>query len=341
MGFSCVAVSAPLNAQEKFVITFGPYCPAEAPDSLEVDAREGLARLARDASGDLPFGLADIPLVSADAMPEIAQWTAETLASHTGPQPAPADDSGPVSSEAGHATARNTRRSTRAVRDPYQAGAIVAALSAGDQDRARAVVRRLIEDTPSRKRVSTRARRARTLAVTAAVLEAAERAGLDTAEALAKYATLPASVERAEDSRTLALASMKVLGPLKRSALKDDFEEGTFARLNELLDSRLAEGITLGEIGERLGQHPTTLTRRLQRAYGMSYSQYLGRRRVDAAMDLLKRTRLSVADVALRVGLNDASNLNKLFRKFEGVSPSEYRKRHGRGGSARRTGTHR
>jgi len=47
------------------------------------------------------------------------------------------------------------------------------------------------------------------------------------------------------------------------------------------------------------------------------------------AKELLRRTKLSVGEVARRVGIGDPSNFNKLFRKFETVPPVEYRKRYG------------
>ena len=44
----------------------------------------------------------------------------------------------------------------------------------------------------------------------------------------------------------------------------------------------------------------------------------------------MRRTKLGVSDVARRVGIADNSNFAKLFRRYEGVSPQEYRERYGR-----------
>jgi transcriptional regulator GlxA family with amidase domain len=121
---------------------------------------------------------------------------------------------------------------------------------------------------------------------------------------------------------------MRVLGVLKpRRAARKPLDDNQIAEINRLVASRLEEGITLNEVAQRLGVHPTAVTHRLQRNFGISYSEYVGRLRVDKAKDLLRRTKLGAGAIARRVGIGDTSNFSKLFRKYEGVSPGEYRNR--------------
>ena len=79
MGFSCVSMSVEISPSEKAVLTLGPFCPSEAPGSLELDARHGIEKLERAPREDLPFSLSDIPMVSAAAVPAVAEWLAEDL----------------------------------------------------------------------------------------------------------------------------------------------------------------------------------------------------------------------------------------------------------------------
>jgi YesN/AraC family two-component response regulator len=100
----------------------------------------------------------------------------------------------------------------------------------------------------------------------------------------------------------------------------------SLAELNRIVSDRLAEGVTLAEVAERLGRNPTTLTHQLKRKLDMTFTQYLGRMRIDKAKDLLRRTGLGIGEVARRVGVADSSNFSKLFKKYEGVSPQQYRR---------------
>jgi AraC family transcriptional regulator len=47
--------------------------------------------------------------------------------------------------------------------------------------------------------------------------------------------------------------------------------------------------------------------------------------RIDHAKELLRRTQLSVTEVALRVGYGSSQTLAREFRKEVGVSPTQYR----------------
>ena len=343
MGFSCVSISVHLGPAATAIVTLGPFCPSEAPDSLEPDAIRGLAKLDRTARQDLPFDLTDIPIASADAVPSVAEWLAEDLGAAA--RAASGDARGVTASrpEEGTERAAPTRvhAVSRPLRDPYLASDIVAALAAGDQDQARAITRRLIEDVDSSGDRSPRLRRARAVAIVAAALEAAERAGLTAARAWSAFDGLQSAVVAAENPRALTRAAMSVLGKLKPAATTKDRAPDPHAVLNEVLDAHLADGVSLDAVAKRLGENPSTLTKRLQRTFGMTFSEYAGRRRVDRAKDLLCRTRLPISQVALRVGISDASNLGKLFRKHEGMSPGEYRKRYAVGPSKTRSGGNR
>ncbi len=340
MGFSCVSMSVHLGPGGAAIMTFGPFCPSEAPDSLERDAIQGLAKLDRTPREGLPFELEDIPIASAEAVPSVAEWLAEDLRAVAQAQSTDAEGVTVSRSNEGTEGAAPIRvhAVSRPLRDPYQASDIVAALAAGDQNQARAITRRLIKDVKSSRDRSLQVRRARAVAVVAAALEAAERAGLSAARAWSAFDGLQSAVVAAEDARALTRAAMSVLGKLKPASSAKDCSPDPHAALNEVLDAHLADGASLEAVAKRLGENPSTLAKRLQRTFGMSFSEYAGRRRVDCAKDLLCRTRLTISQVALRVGISDASNLGKLFRKHEGMSPGDYRKRNAVGASERRSG---
>jgi transcriptional regulator GlxA family with amidase domain len=70
-------------------------------------------------------------------------------------------------------------------------------------------------------------------------------------------------------------------------------------------------------------------TRHLARVFrhdtGLTLKTYLLRVQVEAAKELLRASDANLDAVAGEVGLYDASHLRRLFRRFEGVSPSEFR----------------
>ena len=81
----------------------------------------------------------------------------------------------------------------------------------------------------------------------------------------------------------------------------------------------------LDQIAKRLGVSPRTLTRRFKNATGSSIGQYLQQLRLDEAQSLLRRTNLSITEVCLAVGINDASHFARTFRQHVGLTASAYR----------------
>ncbi len=329
MGFSCVGISVLRSGDTRYALILGPFCPAETPDTLEADALEGLRALDADSVDALPFAVDDIPLVLAGAVPELAQWTAESMEDLS--NVAFADEATGLEPEPNSSLVNSRHRiSSRSARDPYHAVDVALALAGANQDQARDIVKSVITDTVGGKRASLAIKRARSVALVGAVLEASERAELTTEAAWERFSEFERAVRKAKNAREMWLCVMKVLGVLKRKVQRESLDGAFYQKLNSIVTQRIGERVTLNEIAKVIGQHPTAITHRLQRKFGMSFSEYAGRIRIDLAKDLLRDSKLKVSEVARRVGISDVGNFSKQFRKFEEMSPSEYRERFGR-----------
>jgi AraC-like DNA-binding protein len=330
MGFACVTVIPQCGATREFALTIGPYCPNEGLNALTSEAEEGLAALHAKADKTFTETLKKIPILPATVVPATAEWTADELRRlweatiQTDPIPEP-EQLTPAPRKKARAT-----KSRAAASDPYQAKAIAAALAGGAKGQARALAKAALEETESAKRTKASVRRARALALVCAVMEASERAALSSTTCRAKLPEFIKELDQARTELQILNAVMKILSALKRKAAREIAHAQDYEELNALLIPRLIEGITLNEIAETLKQSPTAITHRLQRKFGMSFSEYLGRLRIDKAKELLRRTRLSIVEVARRVGVDDSSNFTKLFIKFESMPPRKYREQFGR-----------
>lgn len=324
MGLACL--SAPLLEPElALVITLGPYCPSEGREALEPDVRHGLQMLESQERGRLPFELRDIPIVPATAAPAALAWLLETLRACWRAEDIP-EEQPDVSGLAGDVRAAGRPRIRKeSALVPYQAGTIAAALAGGMQGKARELAMAVLseEDGPPRRRLAVQ--RARTVALAAAVLETAEKAGLACEPAWGHFPVFLTESRQAVGVAGLLDAVMDLLGKVRRATVRDVARAPEYAGLNRLIMEHLAKGITLNEVAAVLGVQPSAITHRLQRKFGMSFSEYAGRLRVDKAKELLRRTQLPVSDVGMRVGVADTSNFGKLFRKFEHMTPAQYR----------------
>ena len=69
------------------------------------------------------------------------------------------------------------------------------------------------------------------------------------------------------------------------------------------------------------------LSRIFKKYTGFSPYEYLLNERLTQGKTLLQNTRLSVEEIAQRVGFNSASHFIRMFRKYEGLTPLQFRKR--------------
>ncbi|MBR6626556.1 MAG: helix-turn-helix domain-containing protein [Lachnospiraceae bacterium] len=81
----------------------------------------------------------------------------------------------------------------------------------------------------------------------------------------------------------------------------------------------------VGEMASILHVDRTHLFRLYKEALGISPQQYLARIRLERACRLLKGTDRSIQAVAASVGYEDALYFSKIFKKAQGMTPSEYR----------------
>ncbi len=92
----------------------------------------------------------------------------------------------------------------------------------------------------------------------------------------------------------------------------------------EYIDTHFTEKLTLRELAAQGFYSADHLSRLLKQTCGESFSEYLKRRRIDRAVQLLTAGGLSVAEVMERCGYNDAKLFYRHFKELHGVSPGKF-----------------
>ena len=100
------------------------------------------------------------------------------------------------------------------------------------------------------------------------------------------------------------------------------------AQIKEYLDTNYAEHITLDTLTGLTHMNKSYMAHSFAKYTGLSPIQYLNRRRLEAACQLLRDTDLSVSDIAGSTGFSSQSYFTQTFRKFYGITPIRYRQDH-------------
>lgn len=83
--------------------------------------------------------------------------------------------------------------------------------------------------------------------------------------------------------------------------------------------------LSLYRVAEQVERPEKYISQLFKEVSGVNFSDYLIKVRMDQAMILLKDSRYTVDEIAMRVGYNSSHSFRRAFKRLIGVSPSAYR----------------
>lgn len=110
------------------------------------------------------------------------------------------------------------------------------------------------------------------------------------------------------------------------SKTEDLQEERTITGLTRYMQEHLAEEVSLSVLAEEFHLSAQYISQLFKNEIGVGFLTYLTNIRMEQAKKLLLSTSLSVAEVSEKSGYGDYRVFTKVFKKSEGVTPSQYRR---------------
>jgi transcriptional regulator of acetoin/glycerol metabolism len=96
-------------------------------------------------------------------------------------------------------------------------------------------------------------------------------------------------------------------------------------QVQEYVAANLGDSIDLATLAAVAGLSIHHFAREFKQSAGLSPHQYLIRKRIERAQDMLAHTDLSLSEIAYAVGFSDQSHLARHFRQMFGVTPRQFR----------------
>jgi AraC-like DNA-binding protein/GGDEF domain-containing protein len=94
----------------------------------------------------------------------------------------------------------------------------------------------------------------------------------------------------------------------------------------DYLQANFHSDISMDDVAEQVNLNPAYLSRIFKQNTGKTMVDYLARLRIEESKKLLADSRLSIQEIAQRVGYVNTNSYIRLFKKHEGVTPGEFRK---------------
>ncbi|CAM3611773.1 helix-turn-helix transcriptional regulator [Marinicrinis lubricantis] len=99
------------------------------------------------------------------------------------------------------------------------------------------------------------------------------------------------------------------------------------AFISQYIDLHYMENLYLDHMAEVLETSPKYFSNYFKKTFGVNYVEYLNKVRLSHARELLKDSNLTIAEVGEKTGYQNSSTFTTTFKKYFGISPSDYRKK--------------
>jgi AraC-like DNA-binding protein len=102
-------------------------------------------------------------------------------------------------------------------------------------------------------------------------------------------------------------------------------ESGRIWKARNFIDEHVGEELSLTKVAKAADTSANYLSEKFKEAVGINFVKYVAHARYGKAGALLRETDLRVSEIAFAAGFQSLSQFNRVFRKFSGKSPTEYR----------------
>lgn len=96
--------------------------------------------------------------------------------------------------------------------------------------------------------------------------------------------------------------------------------------LKDYIKNHLSEKLTIEALAKKVHLHPQYVSRLFKQQTNYSLSEYIISERLEKSKKLLLQTEYTITEIAGHCGFSDSNYFTRVFKKHEGVPPSEFRK---------------
>ena len=131
-----------------------------------------------------------------------------------------------------------------------------------------------------------------------------------------------ASIQQLADLRIVMLR--EYCEAVRKYSLKD--YSYLIRKAIEYIRFHLEQELNLDTISEAIHSSTYELSRKFKKETGQSLTDYINKLRIKEALYMMENHNLSITDIAYMTGFNDVNYFTKVFKKYNKMTPSSYRK---------------
>jgi len=120
---------------------------------------------------------------------------------------------------------------------------------------------------------------------------------------------------------------LQLVGEMDRADMpRDLLPPPWLEEAKDLLNDRYLDGLSLVQIADEIGVHPSHLSRTFRRHFGQTLGEYVRSLRIDHAIRQLASTDCPISQIAATAGFSDHAHFSRECKKRLGMTPVELRR---------------
>ena len=113
-------------------------------------------------------------------------------------------------------------------------------------------------------------------------------------------------------------------GMTEKTGVDSEVSDPKTHEIYNYVNKNFRENITLGELCFIFGTNKTTLCSSFKKAYGDTVIGYINYLKIKEAKKLLREGEYNLTEISQKLGFSTVHYFSRMFKKQQGVSPSEY-----------------
>lgn len=132
-----------------------------------------------------------------------------------------------------------------------------------------------------------------------------------------QFMTILYELSLCEEARTLASSSY--------ARVEEECTSRRVAKVKKYINQHYMDDVRLGTLADLVCMSESAFSRFFKTHTGKKLSEYIIDIRLGYASRMLIETSTSVAEISFKCGFNNLSNFNRIFKKYKGCSPTEFK----------------
>jgi AraC family transcriptional regulator len=148
------------------------------------------------------------------------------------------------------------------------------------------------------------------------------------AERVAGFPTGQLSLDSVEQALALVLVERYAVRRPSLRGYRGGLSPAHLRKVTDLVHTKMEEELTLREMAQSVELSISHFSEMFRTSTGETPHQFVLRQRIERAKEMLRAAEARVLDVAIACGFKTQQHFARVFRRFSGVSPTEYRQEH-------------